>query len=208
MSHDHESIGMQILIAEDNPVSCRLLQATLEKLGYEIMVTRDGSQACQILQQPDAPSLAILDWMMPGMDGPDICRKVRETADSRPVHLILLTTRSEKEDIVKGLEAGADDYITKPFNHAELRARVEVGVRIIQLQQKLAFRVQELQETLAQVRQLQGLLPICSYCRKIRDDKNYWQQVESYITTHLGAEFSHTICPSCYAAEVEKLTGR
>jgi DNA-binding response OmpR family regulator len=100
--------------------------------------------------------------------------------------------------VVAGLQAGGDDYVTKPFDREELHARVKVGLRILQLQMNLADRVRELEEALASVKQLQGLLPICSYCKKIRDDQNYWQQVEGYISEHSGAVFSHGICPECY----------
>jgi sigma-B regulation protein RsbU (phosphoserine phosphatase) len=117
---------------------------------------------------------------------------------STPPYLILLTAKGGREDLVTGLEAGANDYVTKPFNREELRARVQVGVRMVELQQSLADRVKALEEALARVKQLQGLLPICSYCKKIRDDQNYWQQVESYIAEHSQAQFSHSICPDCY----------
>lgn len=99
---------------------------------------------------------------------------------------------------MRGLDAGADDYIIKPFNREELRARVKVGVRILDLQNNLAGRVSELERAMAGVKQLQGLLPICCYCKKIRDDQNYWQQVEGYISRHSEAQFSHGVCPDCF----------
>jgi DNA-binding response OmpR family regulator len=155
-------------------------------------------EAWEALQGDDAPSLAILDWMMPGMDGLELCRRIRKMPNSTPPYLILLTAKGRRADLVTGLEAGANDYVTKPFNREELRARVQVGVRMVELQQNLADRVKALEEALARVKQLQGLLPICSYCKKIRDDQNYWQQVESYIAEHSQAQFSHSICPDCY----------
>jgi len=142
--------------------------------------------------------MAILDWMMPYVDGAEVCRRVRNHPRTPPPYLILLTARGNPDDIVRGLELGADDYITKPFDMNELRARVLVGVRIIELQQNLANRVHELEDALGRVKLLQGLLPICSYCKKIRDDRNYWRQVESYISAHAEVEFSHGICPDCY----------
>jgi DNA-binding response OmpR family regulator len=188
---------MRILIAEDEPVSRRLLETTLRKWGYDVIVTCDGHEAHEVLQQEDSPQLAIIDWMMPRMDGVTVCQKIRRLNRSPSVYLILLTALGNKEDIVKGLEAGADDYVTKPFNHQELHARVEVGVRIIELQDKLTLRVKELEEALRQVRQLQGMLPICSYCKKVRTDENYWQQVEEYVSDRSEAIFSHSICPAC-----------
>jgi len=189
---------MKILIAEDDPVSRRLLQAILVRWGYDVAVARDGIEAWEMLKGEDAPKLAILDWMMPGIDGVTICRKIRGMQKSQPIYIILLTAKGNKEDIVEGLQAGADDYVTKPFDRDELRARVCVGERVIQLQSELADRVRELENALSHVRRLQGLLPICSYCKKIRDDKNYWRQVEEYISERSEAEFSHSICPDCY----------
>jgi phosphoserine phosphatase RsbU/P len=188
---------MKILIAEDDAVSRRLLQAALAKWGYEVVVTANGKEAWAALQQPDAPSLLILDWLMPEMDGVEVCREARKSELHKSSYIILLTSRGSKEDIVRGLEAGADDYVTKPFDHGELRARVQVGSRVIQLQAALADRVNELEEAMASVKQLQGLLPICCYCKKIRDDGNYWHRVESYITGHANVRFSHGICPDC-----------
>ena len=189
---------MKVLIAEDDMVSRRLLEASLTRWGYEVVVTCDGAAAWEVLQRGDAPSLVILDWMMPGMDGIEVCRRVRSALTAMPPYLILLTAKGRREDIVTGLRAGANDYVTKPFDREELRARMQVGMRMVELQQSLAERVKALEEALTRVKQLQGLLPICSYCKKIRDDQNYWQQVESYISEHSEAQFSHSICPDCY----------
>lgn len=189
---------MRILIAEDDAVSRRRLEATLQKWGYEVLAVEDGLAAWEVLQGEMPPPLAILDWMMPGMDGIEVCRKVRERSPSRPLYIIVLTARGSREDVVAGLQAGGDDYVTKPFDREELHARVRVGLRVLQLQMNLAARVRELEEALARVKQLQGLLPICSYCKKIRDDQNYWQQVEGYISEHSEAIFSHGICPDCF----------
>ncbi len=189
---------MKILIAEDDLVSRRLLEVTLNRSGYETVVACDGEQAWQLLRQPDGPRFAILDWMMPDLDGVEVCRRVRALREGQPAYLILLTAKHTTDDIVAGLDAGADDYMVKPFQRDELRARVKVGVRVLQLQEALAARIRELAEALANVKQLQGLLPICSYCKKIRDDHNYWQQLETYFTEHSTARFSHGICPDCW----------
>ena len=188
---------MKTLIAEDDSVSRRLLQAALQKWGYDVTVTAHGREAWDALQQPDAPSLLILDWLMPEMDGVEICRRIRASDALKSSYVILLTSRGSKEDILEGLEAGADDYVTKPFDHGELRARVQVGSRVIGLQNALAERVHQLEEAIASVKTLQGLLPICCYCKKIRDDGNYWHRVESYIAGHANVRFSHGICPDC-----------
>src|SRR5205823_6467310 len=118
-------------------------------------------------------------------------------------YLILLTAREAKEDIVVGLLNGANDYVTKPFDRNELEARLQVGRRVLELQHSLATQVRELEEALCQVKLLQGLLPMCCYCKKIRDDNNYWQQLEHYLSEHSDARFSHGICPECWENKVE-----
>ena len=190
---------MRVLVAEDDRVTGEILARTLERWGYEASVVRDGRDAWEHLRGEVAPTLAILDWMMPLMDGPDICRRVRAELPLANMYLLLVTARETRGDIVAGLNAGADDYIVKPFDPEELRARVAVGIRVLTLQQKLAERVAELETALSNVKQLRGLLPICSYCKRIRGDDQYWQQVEGYISEHSDAQFSHGICPSCFA---------
>jgi CheY-like chemotaxis protein len=194
---------MRTLIAEDDPVSCHLLERTLARWGHDVVVTRDGMAAWERLSAPNAPLLAILDWVMPGLNGPDVCRLVH--ANPRPVrpYLILLTANHSKANLIAGLASGADDYITKPFDVDELQARMAVGQRVLELQQGLAQRIRELESALTQIKQLQGLLPICMYCKKIRVDPNYWQQVEAYIAQHTDARFSHGICPDCYEGVVK-----
>lgn len=194
---------MKILIAEDDPTLRRILEMNLNKWGYEIVSTDNGVKALQALEAENAPLLAILDWMMPEMDGLEVCRRIRQSALEPAPYVILLTARHGKEDIVKGLELGADDYLTKPYHRDELRVRIKVGERILQLQSKLAERVQQLEHALNQVKRLQGIIPICGYCKKIRDDTDYWQTLETYISTYSEAEFSHGICPSCYEVKVQ-----
>jgi len=188
---------MKILIAEDDSISRRLLQAALVRWGYEVVVTTNGREAWEVLQNPDPPLLLVLDWLMPEVDGIEICREARQSDTLKSAYIILLTSRGSKEDVIQGLEAGADDYVTKPFDHGELRARVQVGARVVGLQCMLAERVHQLEEAMNSVKTLQGLLPICCYCKKIRDDGNYWHRVESYISGHANVRFSHGICPDC-----------
>jgi diguanylate cyclase (GGDEF)-like protein len=128
---------MKVLIAEDDSISRRMLEAFLVKWGYEVLVATEGEEAWEILQGNDAPRLAVLDWMMPGRDGVDICRSVRQRKGRPYIYILLLTARGQKEDIVEGLEAGADDYVTKPFDPYELRARLRAGRRIVELQEQL-----------------------------------------------------------------------
>ena len=192
---------MRVLIAEDDPVSRRILERLLRKWGYEVLVTTNGDEARVALQSAETPDVALLDIMMPKMDGLEICRRLR--ALNRRTYVILVTAKHGAREIVKGIEAGADDYLTKPYDPDELRARVLVGVRIVDLQTALVGRVAELERALAEVKQLYGILPIYSYCRKIRDDSDYWQTVEQYLATHSEAKFSHGICPSCYETTVK-----
>jgi phosphoserine phosphatase RsbU/P len=189
---------MSILVAEDDAATRRILELTLAKQGHQVRTCANGEEAWQVIHDPNPPSLLILDWMMPGVDGIEICRRIRAQPKYHPVYLILLTARSDKGSVVEGLRSGADDYVSKPFDSEELQARVNVGLRMLELQQKLADRVSELELAMAQVKRLQGLLPICMYCKKIRNDENYWQEVESYLAKFTQASFSHGVCPECY----------
>jgi diguanylate cyclase (GGDEF)-like protein len=136
---------LKILIAEDDPVSNRLLAASLVKGGHEVVATHNGVEAWGALKEENAPQLAILDWMMPGLEGLDICRRIRKEKTTASVYVIMLTSKASKEDMVKGLEAGADDFLTKPFDRNELRVRLQAGERIVALQRSLAERVRELE---------------------------------------------------------------
>jgi DNA-binding response OmpR family regulator len=131
---------MKLLIADDDCTARTMLQAVLKKWDYELIITADGHEAWDALQQADAPQLAILDWMMPGMPGPEVCRKLRAQERTDPLYLILLTSKDERQNIIEGLEAGADDYVAKPYDIGELRARIKVGRRILKLQQNLNKR--------------------------------------------------------------------
>jgi phosphoserine phosphatase RsbU/P len=197
---------MKILIAEDDPTSRMILRSVLNKCGHDVVAAPDGEAALDILCGADAPRLAIVDWMMPKMDGLELVRRVRHMPGSadgersdgqgRP-YMIMLTARDHKDDLIAGLDAGADDYLTKPFDPGELRARVAVGQRMVALEDGLSRKVRELSQAVEEVRTLRGILPICSFCKKIRDDQGYWSQVEAYVTRHSGAQFSHSICPEC-----------
>jgi DNA-binding response OmpR family regulator len=144
----------RILIAEDDPVSREVLALRLDQWGYDVVVTRDGMSALTEMRKADAPGLAILDWMMPEMTGIEICRRVREA--ERSIYIILLTARSQKEDVVEALRAGADDYLVKPFEKGELHARIQVGFRIINLQRALAQKVAQLEIALGTSNALPG----------------------------------------------------
>lgn len=191
---------MRILVAEDDPVTSRLVESTLVRLGWDVITASDGTDAWRKLEESKgdkAPELLVLDWMMPGIDGIEMCRRIRTTPGFEFLYVILLTSRSGVEDLALGLMAGANDYITKPFHAVEMQARVRVGERMVKLQRSLSARISELEVALAEVSRLQGLLPICSYCKKIRNEANYWQQVDSYLVSHSDVELTHSVCPDC-----------
>jgi sigma-B regulation protein RsbU (phosphoserine phosphatase) len=172
---------MKILIAEDDPILRQLLEKKFQLWGHKVLVTNNGQEAWDMLQSENIRFL-IADWMMPVMDGLELCQRIRAERSSY-VYIILLTGKDRKEDAVKGLDAGADDYIRKPFEWDELRARIRAGERILGL--------------LDRVKALSGLLPICASCKKIRDDKGHWQNVETYIRERSDTEFTHGYCPDC-----------
>jgi sigma-B regulation protein RsbU (phosphoserine phosphatase) len=199
---------MRILVAEDDAVTRKLLESTLGRLGLEVITAADGNAAwtaLETLKGKDAPELAVLDWMMPGLEGIQILRRLRTTPGFELLYVILLTSRTDKEDVAYGLAAGANDYIAKPFDPSELEARVRVGERMVKLQRSLAARVAELEVALAHVQRLQGLLPICSYCKKVRNETNYWEQVDSYLMSHSDVQLTHGICPQCMETMMKQL---
>ena len=181
----------RILIAEDDPLSARILEAALSKLGYDPVIARDGVEAWEQFDQ-DPMRLIVSDWMMPGLDGLGLCEKVRARAQTPYTYFILLTanhTSTHNYKLASG--AGVDDFLTKPLDREAIRMRLEVAERILKYT--------------AQIRQLQEMIPICVYCRKVRDTHDYWDKVESYIQKETGSRFSHGACPQCYEKEMEKL---
>ena len=157
---------MRILIAEDDATSRLLLEKTLGQWGYEVTVTKDGDEAWDVLQSEEAPNLAMLDWMMPSTDGIDVCRRARDLEKLQHLYIIMLTTRDTKEDLAEALEAGADDYINKPFNRKELQARINVGMRMLNLQMTLSKRVQELKSLFSASDSCRACCPYAPTVRK------------------------------------------
>ena len=194
---------MTVLVADDHDINRKLLRTILKAEGYDVIEAANGADALDILENSTQPLVGLMDWEMPQMEGIEVCRRARALPNPPPFFLVLVTVRDSKQDTVAGLLAGANDYITKPFDKTELLARVKVGAEMVQLQQALTERVEELKDALMRVKTLSGLLPICSYCKKIRDDQNYWQQVESYVGKHSEAQFSHSICPECYQEHIK-----
>lgn len=193
----------RVLVAEDERLQRTLVARYLRSWGYEVEFAKDGIEALARIESGTAPTLMVFDWEMPGHTGVELCKKVRQLMVGKPVYIIMLTARHSQEDVVVGLQAGADDYVAKPFLAEELRARLRNGERILSLQRSLAHRVEELEQAIEKVTQLSRLIPICSYCRKIRTDENYWTELESFLSTTSAIRFSHGICPSCYEELVD-----
>lgn len=185
---------MRILIAEDEGVSRVVLSTKLKELGHEVVEARDGTEAWSIFQE-ESPRIIITDWMMPEMDGGELCQLVRGKRDQPYTYIIVLTSLSGKGSYMEAMDAGADDFLTKPVDMDELTARLRVAERVLALQ--------------TEVRLMQKLLPICMYCGKIRDkeasweDQSSWEELESYVSKNSDVQFSHGICKDCYVTKVE-----
>jgi len=186
-----------LLIAEDHDSARTALKSLLEWKGFSVTTVADGKRALKVLTSENAPSVALLDWEMPGMSGPDICRAVRSKPAGHYRYLIIITAREGEEDIAEAMAAGADDFVRKPFGVPEVVARIRNGQRTLRLERSLAARIAELERSIEAGRHLKRLLPICAYCKSIRDDTDYWQEIEQYIHKHTGTDFSHGVCPAC-----------
>jgi phosphoserine phosphatase RsbU/P len=174
-----------------------MLEAALQKQGYEVVAVEDGYGALKALEAEDAPRLAVIDWLMPGLNGVEVCRRVREKDRMPHPHIIVLTALDTKEHAVEALASGASDFITKPFDMGELHARLRVGEQMLELRGALEARVTELQTSLDRVKTLQGLLPICVHCHKVRNDDETWQDLDQYLKQHSDVQVSHGVCPEC-----------
>ena len=183
------SRGVKILAVEDDPVARAVLRKALQKLGHEVIEAKDGQEAWALMEA-EPVRVIVSDWMMPNLSGLELCRKLRARSGSEYVYFILITANSaDSANRIEAADAGVDDFLSKPLNVEELWMRLRVAERILRFA--------------TQVRQLEELLPICSYCKKIRDDQNYWQQMEGYINERTGSEFSHSVCPDCMVRVVQ-----
>jgi sigma-B regulation protein RsbU (phosphoserine phosphatase) len=174
---------MRIQIVEDDPIAATLLSASLQALGHTPSLAVTGSDGWDQFRQ--APSRVVIsDWMMPGMDGLELCRRIRGAGGDYTYFILLSNLSASGENLDQAMAAGVDDFLAKPAKVTELKARLHVAERILNYA--------------TQVRQLEEIIPICGYCRKLRDDQNYWSQVEEYIGRQTGSSFSHGVCPDCY----------
>jgi len=192
---------LRILVAEDDPGTQLMLQASLRELGHEVELVADGLEALAQFQAA-AFDIVLSDWMMPGMAGPELCQRIRALPDRPYAYLMMLTSRDTPADLLRGTASGADSYMTKPVAAETLCAHVIAAGRIISLERSLATRIEELQRALQEVKTLRGLLPICMYCHRIRDDDEAWSRIEEYLAAHTDIDISHGICPTCYESKV------
>jgi sigma-B regulation protein RsbU (phosphoserine phosphatase) len=182
-------VSMKILVVEDDAVSQMILQRSLEQMGHEVVVARDGDEALRVFQDEGTIHLVISDLHMPGMDGIELCKTIRSIKRANYIYFILVSaTKLPPERYSQAVELGVDDFLIKPLDRGEITLRLLVADRIFQFT--------------SEIRRLKMLLPICMYCKKIRDDGNYWQQIETYIRETTGSSFSHGICPDCYESVV------
>ena len=180
---------MKILVAEDDLISRRLLVTTLKQFGHEVIAFDNGADAWAAFDESPV-RVVVSDWLMPGVDGLDFCRKVRKRASTEYTYFILLTANVQgKETYMEAMQAGIDDFLVKPLDRDQIWMRLKVAERILRYTTEIS--------------NLESMLPICSYCKKVRDDNNYWQQVETYISLRTGTSFSHSVCPSCYTKKVK-----
>jgi DNA-binding response OmpR family regulator len=189
-----------VLVAEDHAPSRQAIQTLLERHGFRISPASTGAEARDILNGFDPPTLALIDWMLPEMTGLELCRETRSRVSEHYIYFIVITARDTVEDLSEAFAAGADDFIRKPFEPVELLARLKSGQRIVELEHRLARRVEEVENALQRVRHLERLLPICMYCKRVRKDPTYWQEIDEYIHLQTGTDFSHGICPDCMSA--------
>jgi len=179
---------LKVLVVDDDAASRTILASSLRRRGHDVAVAGGGTEAWDLLRSDHFPVL-VTDWLMPEPDGLELCRRIRTAIRPRYTYIVLVTALSSKADLLRALDAGADDFLTKPVDEATLVARLRVAERVVNLQ--------------SEVSALSGLLPICAYCKKIRDGKDYWQQVETYVQSRTDATFSHGVCPDCYARIVQ-----
>jgi DNA-binding response OmpR family regulator len=185
---------MKILIAEDDPVSVKILQFTLQHWGHEVICTASGEEAWEHFDR-DPVRVIVSDWMMPGLDGLALCQKVRDRAKTDYTYFILLTAiNTGRDNLRKAMDTGIDDFLTKPLDREGIFKRLRVAERILQFT--------------TEIKALKELIPICMYCKRVRDDSDYWQQVETYIHDQTGSNFSHGICPECFNKQINSLPGR
>ncbi len=185
----------KILVVDDHPATRKLLQNILQE--YTILLAGNGIEALDILAQNPDTALVLLDIIMPEMNGYEVCRKIKENPATSDTIVIFLTIMGEEHDEDQGFAAGVNDYITKPISRIRLKARIKNQIQIRRQQELLNRKNEELQKALGEIKVLNGILPICSFCKQIRTKDNQWLKLETYISKYSDANFSHSVCPDC-----------
>jgi len=187
----------RVLVAEDNDKTRIALVFLLQRHAYNVTVVNDGQAALDILLGSDPPHIALLDWEMPRLDGLHVAMGVRTMPARSYTYIIMLTAHDRPADVITAFAAGVDDFLSKPVDAAQLLARLHCGERVLALEARGLERIAELEKAMEEVRTLQRLLPICMYCKKVRDDADYWHEIDAYIHEQTGTDFSHGVCPEC-----------
>jgi DNA-binding response OmpR family regulator len=195
---------MKILLVDDDAVSRRVLEEAVRRMGHDLTVVSDGTEAWAALEAEGFDCL-ISDWVMPGLDGLELCRRVRAREGSPFLYIMLVSHRNGTDHIAEGIMAGANDFMPKPCAPAELRARLHAAERMVALERSLARQLEELRDALDEVATLRRLLPICMYCKSIRNDQEVWNEIEEYFRAHAHTEFTHSICPTCYTTRIRPM---
>ena len=190
------SSANKILIIDDHPATRKLLEDILGH-EYQVLLASDGQEALDTVRDDPSIDLILLDIIMPGMNGYEVCQRLKENERTRDIPVVFLTIMEEDHDEVRGFAVGVTDYIVKPISRLRLLARVRNQLALRQKQRELEQKNYELQTALDQIKTLHGILPICSFCKQIRNDQGAWLRLEEYIQAHSEAEFSHSVCPSC-----------
>jgi CheY-like chemotaxis protein len=201
-------VTSRILVVDDTAFNLKVLFDLLSKENYEVLVAQSGEKALEILAATE-PDLILLDIMMPGMDGFEVLHEIKTHPTWKEIPVIFVTAKAGHESLVEGFQRGAVDYVTKPFQSDELLARVNTHVSLRKAHQDLQRQHTELEQAYAEIKTLQGLLPICFNCKKVKDDKGYWMKLEEYLSKEMNVKVSHGLCDDClktlYPQEAERI---
>jgi phosphoserine phosphatase RsbU/P len=195
---------MRILVVNADPAAQPVLSGHLRGLGHEVVETDDGESAWALFTTSPIECV-ISDWRMRGLEGPELCRRIRGAADRAWSYVMLLTSRDDKGAFLEGIDAGADDCLSTPIDLDLLHARLHVANRVLALERSQRDQIDRLRTAIHEVDTLRGILPICMYCKRIKDGPDTWQAIEAYVASHSDARFSHGVCPACYVARVEPM---
>jgi PleD family two-component response regulator len=196
----------RVLVAEDDETSRNGLVRLLQRDGYDVTATNDGQAAIDILLAPNPPHIALLDWGMPRLDGIHVCWAVRSIPSNPYTYIIMVSGRDQSTDALAAFAAGVDDFLSKPLDQLQLLARLRCGERVLGLEKRYAERMADLENAATKMRRLTHLLPICTECKKVRNDSDYWRDIEAHRADQAGAPASQGICPACVTAILQRNT--